>query len=132
MKNSNSTQQLKKAFLKIYPEAFTISEACRRIGIERSTVWRWKDDKEFQEEFEKAKTGAVELLEQEARRRGFEGWLESSFHVVDKELVESPVRRFSDTLLIFLLKGAAPDKYRDRQSVDVKATGEVIFRVIEE
>jgi hypothetical protein len=55
---------------------------------------------------------AAEALEAEAIRRGFEG-------------VEEPVgwykgqpggyiTRYSDTLLIFLLKGALPNKYKDR------------------
>ena len=42
------------------------------------------------------------------------------------------VRRFSDTLLIFLLKGAAPEKYRERLEVR-GALGKIDFgRMIDE
>ena len=37
------------------------------------------------------------------------------------EPMVASVRKYSDTLAIFLLKAHDPDKYRDRSSVDLKA-----------
>ena len=98
---SIKTQQLKKVFLDIYPEAFTITEACKKSGINRTTFYYWLDhDPQFVQDMEVAKKSAVDLLEAEARRRAVKG---------------------SDTLLIFLLKGAAPDKYKDRVEQKINA-----------
>ena len=52
------------------------------------------------------------MLEREARRRAVEGVEEPvGFY---KGEPSAYVRKYSDTLLIFLMKGARPDKYRDR------------------
>ena len=104
--DSNRTQQLKKAFLNIYPEAFTVTDACKRAGINRTTYYAWMDsDPQFVKDMETAKKSAVDLLEHEARSRAIKG---------------------SDTLLIFLLKGAAPDKYKDR--LEQKVTADVSIK----
>jgi hypothetical protein len=39
------------------------------------------------------------------------------FYSSETEADETVVLRYSDTLLIFLLKGAAPQKYREREAV---------------
>jgi hypothetical protein len=52
----------------------------------------------------------VQLLEDEAMGRAVEG-VEKPISV-NGEL--KTIREYSDTLLIFLLKGAAPEKYRER------------------
>ena len=102
----------KPAFLAAYAECGTITQAAEIAGIDRVTHYRWlKDDPEYAKAFEEAHEKSVERLEQEARRRAVEGWEEPVFH---KGKVVGKVRKYSDTLLIFLLKGAAPDKYKDR------------------
>lgn len=102
-----------KAFLKAYTKHGTITHAAREAGFSHSYHYKWLDiDPEYPELFKAAHQEAVEALEREARRRAVEG-------------VEEPtgwyqgqpggfVKRYSDTLLIFLLKGALPDKYKDR------------------
>ena len=70
------------------------------------------EDAEYREAFVLAQEEAADRLEDEAFRRAVEG-------------VEKPVgwykgkpggviREYSDVLLIFLLKGARPEKYADR------------------
>ncbi len=105
----------KRAFLRALVETGgNVTRACELAAIDRSTPYsrQWRDDTEFQAARESARFMAAEALEAEAIRRGFEG-------------VEEPVgwykgqpggyiTRYSDTLLIFLLKGALPNKYKDR------------------
>jgi len=57
-----------------------------------------------------AEIGA-EALEDEAVRRGHEGWGEPVFY---QGQCVATVRKYSDTLLIFLLKGRKPQRYRER------------------
>jgi len=121
-KQRNEMQHNKKpAFLAAYAECGTITQAAEIAGIDRVTHYRWlKDDPEYAKAFEEAHEKSVERLEQEARRRAVEGWEEPVFH---KGKVVGKVRKYSDTLLIFLLKGAAPDKYRER--VQTEHTGRI-------
>lgn len=102
----------KEAFLAAYVECGTVSHAARAAGICRDTHYEWLNcDEDYAVAFEKAKKDACECLEREARRRAIEGVDEPVYQ--NGQLVGYK-RRYSDTLLIFMLKGEAPDKYKDR------------------
>ena len=104
------------AFLAAYRETGNIKLACEAAQIGRSSHYRWREsDPDYAEEFERAKKDAVDVLEAEARRRAVEGWEEPVGWY--KGQAGGTVRRFSDTLLIFLLKGLRPDVYRERVEV---------------
>ena len=105
----------KRAFLAAYRETGNVRLACTAAQIGRSSHYRWLNDADYAEEFEQAKKDAVDVLEAEARRRAVEGWEEPVGWY--KGQAGGTVRRYSDTLLIFLLKGAAPQKYREREAV---------------
>ncbi len=80
-------------------------------GIDRTTHYRWLEDPDYAEQFALAQQDAGESLEAEARRRAVEGWQEPIFY--QGQLVGHRPRH-SDVLLIFLLKGAMPEKYGDK------------------
>ena len=107
----NATPLKRAAFLAAYQETGTIRAAAEAAGIDRTTHYRWLDDPEYAELFYQAQQEAVESLEAEARRRAVTGWQEPIFY---QGQVVGHRRRYSDTLLIFLLKGAMPDKYVDK------------------
>ena len=89
-----TTQQLKKSALKGYLEFGTITAGCLGANINRCTWYKWiKTDPEFETKVENAKEEVTDGLEQVAITRAKGG---------------------SDTLLIFLLKGNRPDKYKER------------------
>ena len=71
----------------------------------------------------------VSTGEDEAVRRAHDGVDEPVFY---QGKACGVVRKYSDTLLIFLLKGRRPEKYRDRPShaVGVPDDGPVTFKVI--
>lgn len=84
-------------------------------GYKRRTVYEWRDgDPEFRRRWDEAIAAAVEAMEAEADRRGVEGTLKPVFY---QGMECGYIREFSDTLLIFRLKGLRPDKYADRQAV---------------
>ena len=119
MTTNGQTRQLKKEFLEDFAQTGNVSESARNVGVVRQTVYLWKDrDKKFLEAYEQAEIEATERLEQEARRRGAEGYDEPVFGMIGGGMAGEigTIRKYSDTLLIFLLKGRAPDKYRERVS----------------
>jgi len=127
-----------KAFLAAYAECGNITLAAKMAKIDRTQHYRWLDNPEYAKMFQDAEEQAVEMLEREARRRAIEGLKKKKFDkngkpVIDPETGEQYVEHeYSDSLLIFLLKGARPEKYRDRHevsaNVNVTAKLEDFFR----
>jgi hypothetical protein len=116
-----------KAFLAVFAESGNVRLACEAAHIERSTAYRLRSsDVDFAAEWEQAQEQAADLLEQEARRRAHDGWDEPVFGSLGQGQGSGEigtVRKYSDTLLIFLLKGVRPEKYRER--ADVKHSGHI-------
>lgn len=105
----------KKLFLEAYAEAGTISAAAREAGVDRSTHYRWLEaDLAYGAAFALAHERAVDSLEAELIRRGRDGYDEPVFQGGKKV---GEVRKYSDACLIFALKGALPEKYRERVSI---------------
>ncbi len=109
----------KRAYLRAVVECGgNVSRACEVVGIDRSTPYtaQWQDDDEFQELLRMAEGMAADHLEAEAIRRAYEGVTEPvGFY---RGSPSAYVQKYSDTLLIFLLKGARPDKYADRHRLE--------------
>lgn len=94
-----------------------VSRSCELAGVSRQTVYDWREsDESFALQWNEAVEFGTDELEEEARRRAFRGVDEPVFYQGDEC---GTVRKYSDTLLIFLLKGRKPDKYRERVTIDV-------------
>jgi hypothetical protein len=106
------------AFLAAYSECGNIKLAGEISKTDRFNHYDWmKIDPTYPERFATAKEMAVETLEAEARRRAVEGVEEPVYGSMGQGAGTGQVgtvTKYSDVLLIFLLKGAAPEKYRDR------------------
>lgn len=98
-------------FLSYLAHSGNVTASAEYAGIGRTTVY---DHRERNESFRSAWKDAIEqatdLLELEARRRAADGVLEPVFY---KGRKVAAVRKYSDTLLIFLLKAHRPEKFRD-------------------
>lgn len=117
------TRAKKAIFLARFAEAGTITAAAKDAGIDRHTHYAWMDaDPEYAAGFADAQKQAIDAMEAEARRRGVLGVSEPVYH---KGEVVGHIQRYSDTLLIFLLKGALPSKYRERVDVTMDVSTEV-------
>lgn len=107
-KDLNSHQKKtahQQAFLAALARTGTISAAARKVGIPREVVYDWREDEGFIEKFQAAKDEFAEYLEALALAR--------------VEAAEKP----SDTMLIFMMKGAMPEKYKDRVWQEVSGPG---------
>jgi hypothetical protein len=130
------THPKKRAFLAAYAESGNISAACRAIGIERHLYYHWcEHDDVFVAAAGQAYVEAGDKLEQFARewatlgiptvkevyerakvKRTVEGGADDGAVVVEDALVlvsREVAKNINPTLLIFLLKGAKPEKYRE-------------------
>ena len=106
----------KKAFLAAFRQTGNVRLACEAAQVGRSTHYRWLEaDAAYEEAFELAKEDAADILEAEATRRAVEGVKKPTGWYKGK--AGGYVREFSDTLLIFLLKGLRPKVYRERVEV---------------
>ena len=104
-------------FLLALAEGGNISRAAKRAKLSRTQLYnKRKADANFARVWDEAEALGVSALEDEARRRAYEGVLEPVFH---KGVKVGTVRKFSDTLLIVLLKAHLPEKYRENIKMDV-------------
>lgn len=96
-------------FLKVFPLCGTIARTAKCVGVNRKTHYHRRNrSPEYAAEFDAVRTKFVEELEAEAIRRARDGWLEPVFH---KGGVVGHVRKYSSTLMIFMLKALKPAKY---------------------
>lgn len=117
---AHKVQQLKKgAFIRAFCKVATICHAARIAKIDRRRHYEWLErDEKYAKAFAEAQEIALDVLEREARRRAVKGVREPVGFYRGKPATY--VRRYSDVLLIFLLKGANPEKYRDNMTVEHK------------
>lgn len=115
VKRTRWTPKTREAFLDALAAGLTVREACHASGLGRTRLYELRaEDVGFAADWDRAEAEGTEVLEQEARRRAVEGVDEPVFH---RGEVVGAVRKYSDTLLIFLLKGRKPEVYRDNVHV---------------
>lgn len=108
----------KRAFLAAMAEVGNITRAAELADVARSQHYVWiTEDPAYVEAFAAAEEEAADRLETEARRRAVQG-VEEPVWQMGKYM--GTIQKYSDTLLIFLLKGARPEKYKDRTSTELK------------
>lgn len=108
---SVASRAKRAAFLAAYAETATIRYAAEAAGVDRVQHYRWLAlDPEYKAAFEAAGQQAIERMEREALRRAVEGNEEPVYQGGERV---GTVRKYSDTLLIFMLKAANPAKYRE-------------------
>lgn len=119
-----------RAFLASLALTGNVSRAARDAGIDRTQPYRLReDDAAFAKAWDSALEEAADRMEEEALRRAVEGVEEP---VYQKGEQIGAIRRYSDTLLIFLLNGARPHKYKAvvRNEVTGADGKEVLVKVL--
>ncbi len=112
----------KVAFLAALAETCSVTKAVRAARISRSEIYNWRDeDPAFASSWEVAKQRGVCALEDEAVRRGAEGYEEPVFY---EGAQVATVRKYSDNLLKALL--AAHNPAFRATSVDVTSAGKSV------
>lgn len=116
-KRGELTDTRRSRFLKYLREGWSIAHAATKATLNRRTLYRYKDKhQEFSDEWDNAVDEGTDMLEDILRERVVKGVERPVYY---KGEVVGGVAEYSDTLLIFLLKGRRPEKFRDR--VDISA-----------
>jgi hypothetical protein len=93
------TSEVRERFLEGLRETGNVRAVCKALNLGRTALYAWKDeDPAFDRDWEAALQLGALALEDIARERAAAG---------------------SDLLMIFLLKGLMPQKYRERQTIEV-------------
>jgi hypothetical protein len=118
MARTAKTDALKKQiFLDALGRCGNVVDSCVAAKLPRCTVYAWRDsDPAFATAWEDALEIGIDALEAEAIRRAHDGWLEPIYQGGKKV---GDVRKYSDNLLITMLKGLRPEKYKDKIEHDV-------------
>ena len=117
---SKLTTEKLTAFCAALAETGIVGKACKAVEISRQTAYGWREEvPEFAAAWDAALRIGVSALEDEAHRRAFDGTEEPIYHHGNQC---GSVRKYSDTLAIFLLKAHSPDKYRERSSVEMSGS----------
>jgi hypothetical protein len=104
------------AYLVHLSQTAHISRSAKAARVHRMTVLRWRERSPvFCEQEKRCHDSGITLLEEEIRRRGFEGFIEPVFH---KGMHVGNVRKFSDGLASLYIRKHIPT-YRDTVNVNV-------------
>jgi hypothetical protein len=122
MRKLKLTRERQKRFLAALADTGSVTAAVAVAGTSRTRVYELrKADQEFAAGWEEAEEVAADRLEDEARRRAVEGAQEplvSGGKIVrDDDGQPIAIRRYSDMLLLALLKAHRPEKYRDQKLI---------------
>jgi uncharacterized protein YdbL (DUF1318 family) len=111
---------MREAFLKELRRRGNVSDAARKAGVGRKTVYEWREaEPDFAAAWDEAIEAAMDAMESEAWRRAVEGTRKPLIGRVgkDQDGVITYVREYSDSLMQTLLKAHRPEKYRERSEV---------------
>ena len=118
---SKARRSWKPLFLDTLRGTGNVRLSARNANVTRQVVYRARDrSAKFRADWDEALEEARELLEAEARRRAAIGVDEPVFY---KGEVVGHIRKYSDTLLMFLLKAHWPEKFRENVSIDQRVSG---------
>jgi uncharacterized protein YbjQ (UPF0145 family) len=98
-------------FLREFARCGVILRAAQAAGVGRRVVTIWREEPAFEALMAEAHEDALDLLEEEVRRRGHDGVVEPVFqggHEVGS------IRRYSDHLLMMFLKGKRRESFSER------------------
>jgi len=129
MRESKAAEELRPhqvAFLAAYAILGNVSQAAKCTGISPSTPSGWYDDETFMKYYELADQAHSDYLISEAQRRAVEGYKEPQFY--QGEIVGYK-RKFSDNLLMFLIKGKMPETFREHSTVEVQGNEDKPIRI---
>lgn len=116
-----TTRAKKAAYLRNYATTGRIMESAYKAGVDPSSVKRWRgEDDGFVEAEGAAHDVFVEWLESVAIKRATEGVAKPVFQGGQQV---GTTQEFSDVLLIFLMKGERPGKYRDQAKIELTGPG---------
>ena len=117
-------EALKLLYLRALPRVFTVTMALKAAGASSTQLWQWREhDLEFSLAEKQCRDQIADMLEAEAIRRAVKG---VKTPVYQGGLLAGHVQEYSDSLLVVLLKGMRPERYRERTDVTVTPIVKVV------
>lgn len=111
MAHNPTAKAARSAALASLQVAGNMSEAARAAGVDRGTLYEWRQaDKAFDEACKRACEVAWDRAEREAYRRAVEGWEEP---VYQGGVQVGVTRRYSDTMLQSVLRAKRAKEWRE-------------------
>jgi hypothetical protein len=134
MKARKFTKDRREAFLRALADTGIVTVAAGVAGVTRARAYQVrKEDPVFAEAWDEAEEQAADALEAEAWRRAVVGVPEplvSAGRVVrDDDGRPLAIRRYSDTLLVTLLKARRPECFKDRTVIEHDISDRVAERL---
>lgn len=115
------TQQKQKFLARLKSSHGNVSAACKSILISRNTAYEHKKiDADFSAAWEEVLAALYDDAEKELFVRSVKGWREPVFYKGD---IVGSIRKKSDRLLEFFLKGNRAEKFRERLDLNAHHTG---------
>lgn len=112
------TKKKKEEFLEHLRTTANVSDSALKINVSRTALYERRDkDPAFKADWDKAVELGTDALEDEGVRRAKDGVTKPVFY---KGMICGGVQEYSDTLLMFMLKGRRPEKFKDRNEVTGK------------
>lgn len=121
-KRTRAWKSWRPKFLDVLAQTGNVVLSCKAANVTAETVYAARlKSPELRAQWASAMNAAQQVLEAEAWRRAVKGvpepvWLKDGS---GQPVKVDEVRKYSDTLLIFLLKAADPKKYRENQRVEL-------------
>jgi hypothetical protein len=117
-----------EGFLEAYAKVGNITRAADMVGISRQSHYDWMaGDPAYEPKFRQAMREATDVLREAAWTRAVDGVETTIFDKNGVAVGESV--KYSDTLLIFLMKAASPGEFRDNYRVQVEGSIEHTHRL---
>jgi hypothetical protein len=134
MKKHRWSRERQQQFLEYLAETGNVSRAAKLVGSSTARVYAMRhNDPAFRQAWDEAEEIAADRLEAEAWRRAVEGVEEPAVNagrlVRDEAGNAVMVRRYSDMLLLALLKAHRPAKFNTRLPPGAAAGGGAAFDV---
>lgn len=119
----------RKVFLAVLSRTGKVAEAARAVGYKDSNYLRriYISDEEFAKQWDAAWDAASDIFEEEVVRRAIDGVREPQYY---KGKVAGYTLKYSDQLLMFLLRAARPDKFADRRKIESTIEGRIGVAVL--
>lgn len=134
-KSPEERQQAKDVFIKTFAQTANVLASCRASGVDRSTVDEWREhDVTFTVRYHTAERDAIDVLRAEAFRRAVQGVDEPLTSMGKIVMVkgddgkERPltVKKYSDSVLLALLKARAPEMKESTTKIDITSNGQTV------
>jgi len=123
------TSKKKAEFIEALAQGVTVVSAAEAVDMSRSGAYKLREnDPDFADAWAEAYAASTELLEAEAFQRAMG---REEVVGVDKDGQPVVVKKYSDILLMFLLKSRRPEKYRERMDVNIDTTRRIIVDLLQ-